>query len=582
MKTPILKSPLTQCTLLAASLAVVQAEQASLTLKNGDAKYCLIHENQWSLAKVGEVQTAEGNTNVTWTVTATKSDGPTTFTVHGGLTILNSGTAPASIGNIVVNLQRPNTSKKNGSASYVSVAANIADAFHGDAATTAFVVASATQESPSVNAAWGVNNYTIDSVNPAKGRFVETAASGALEFTDAQQNTVWAISPSQTIPPGAAITLLYRATYNVAYLPPPGTSLRVETLVTFGNAGVRGGGGASETGIDINGNGSLETDESYVRTVPSRSTLAALPSAPEEGNATVVVTEDGLTYDDTLFTFNPFGFDLFPTTTSNTQSWNVGVDVSGEGDITNGASLLGTACVGTLNVVVSVDPLGTPVYATYECVKAAEAHASDTQHIDGNKFTDECGDCVHDGDYCSFSQGGYGGAGYPYKLLATNFVSVFGAGGGVEVGIPGVGGYSMKFTSAAAVQAYLPAGRAAAALTTDLINPVTASAGVFGGQVLALKLNIALSDAGVLGSGLGDLYYCDTGNSLSGLTVRQILALAETALGGGALPAGYTFSSLSGLCEALAVSFDGTSDVLQTCGVATEWAKLYLKKSPCH
>ena len=57
-------------------------------------------------------------------------------------------------------------------------------------------------------------------------------------------------------------------------------------------------------------------------------------------------------------------------------------------------------------------------------------------------------------------------------------------------------------------------------------------------------------------------------SSLHGQTVRQILAVAETALGGGALPSGYTYASLQDLCEKLVVSFDG--------GVATAWANAVL------
>src|SRR5438093_421276 len=99
--------------------------QASITLQNCDAKYCYTHNNNWTLTK-----TITGNTvsagvgTITWTIGATKSDGGTSFTVHGGLTIYNSGTAPATIGNIVVNLQKPNNKKIAGkNVPWVSAAA---------------------------------------------------------------------------------------------------------------------------------------------------------------------------------------------------------------------------------------------------------------------------------------------------------------------------------------------------------------------------------------------------------------------------------------------------------------------------
>lgn len=96
----------------AAFAAAGGTPQASLTLLNSDAKYCYTHNNLWTLTKEVTANTVlNGTGSVTWTVSAIKSDGGTTFSVHGGLTILNSGTADATIGNIVVNLQRPNSPK---------------------------------------------------------------------------------------------------------------------------------------------------------------------------------------------------------------------------------------------------------------------------------------------------------------------------------------------------------------------------------------------------------------------------------------------------------------------------------------
>ncbi len=136
----------------------------------------------------------------------------------------------------------------------------------------------------------------------------------------------------------------------------------------------------------------------------------------------------------------------------------------------------------------------------------------------------------------------------------------------------------MKFLTANAVQAYLPAGGTADPLNADLTNPTSSSSGVFGGQVLALKLNIALSDAGATPAGLGDLVYNnpnDASDSLNGKSVRQILAIAEIALGGGALPLGYDFATLSGLCANLDLSWD---KVLDGICQPSAWAILYLSK----
>jgi len=187
---------------------------------------------------------------------------------------------------------------------------------------------------------------------------------------------------------------------------------------------------------------------------------------------------------------------------------------------------------------------------------------------------------VKDGDYCSFSQGGFGGPGAPYNLLAANFGTLYPSG--VVVGIPNPGDFAMTFTTAPAVQAYLPGSGMANKLTVDYLNPTATSSGQFGGQTLALKLNMALSDGGATQPGFGDLYYCDSNSTLSGMKVRDILAQAEITLGGGALPAGYSYSTLADLCANLDLSFDGTLvPTFPVCGVASDWAKANLSKTSC-
>ncbi|MDD1654638.1 MAG: hypothetical protein LUO91_02890 [Methanomicrobiales archaeon] len=172
-------------------------------------------------------------------------------------------------------------------------------------------------------------------------------------------------------------------------------------------------------------------------------------------------------------------------------------------------------------------------------------------------------------DYTTYTQGGWGGPGAPGQLLATNFAAVYPSG--VEVGIPGAGGYSITFTSAAAVGTYLPAGGTAAPLSADHTDPVTTESGVFGGQVLALQINVDFSDAGVTEPGLGALIYVNPGDSLDGKTVQEILDVANSVLGGGTLPAGYTVSDLNDLVTHLNEAFDN--------GLTSGWAEQHLKEA---
>jgi hypothetical protein len=146
------------------------------------------------------------------------------------------------------------------------------------------------------------------------------------------------------------------------------------------------------------------------------------------------------------------------------------------------------------------------------------------------------------GVYCTFTQGGWGSVpaeSNPGSILANNFSNVY-SPAGVTVG----GGYSMTFTTAKAVEVYLPAGGKADALKTNYTNPSSTTSGVFGGQVLALQLGVDFNDKGVIGDGqspaFGDLIVYDTNTSLDGMMVRDILAIANTALGGGTLPADYS------------------------------------------
>jgi len=160
------------------------------------------------------------------------------------------------------------------------------------------------------------------------------------------------------------------------------------------------------------------------------------------------------------------------------------------------------------------------------------------------------------GDYCSYTQGGWGAppnGSNPAQKLADNFDFVYPAD--LFVGT----GYEMAFSAASNVQAYLPAGGTAGALTASLVNPTSSSAGVFGGQVTALRINVDLNDAGIIDGFDGTfsvLVLTGTGGSLDGSTVAEILAAAEMALGGGPLPGGYSYSDLNYLVDQLNNAFD--------------------------
>src|SRR5580704_9068730 len=108
-------------------------------------------------------------------------------------------------------------------------------------------------------------------------------------------------------------------------------------------------------------------------------------------------------------------------------------------------------------------------------------------------------------------------------------------------------GYFMLFTNEANLDDFLPALGTPGPLDGDLVNPSSSSAGVFGGEVAALKLNLDFSNAGLIpnssGLLLGNLVLTGLSGQdspLNGLTIAQFLPLSEAALSGQATSIGLT------------------------------------------
>ncbi|MGA1874963.1 MAG: hypothetical protein ACMUIA_05110 [bacterium] len=223
-----------------------------------------------------------------------------------------------------------------------------------------------------------------------------------------------------------------------------------------------------------------------------------------------------------------------------------------------------------------------------EITREAEASPGGTKNI-GKAFVKDLGEQTDpawyktrgEAGYCTYTQGGWGSkpAGQnPGRILANCFDTVYDPNipEFVEVGDPN--NYSMVFTSAEAIRAYLPAGGDPNSLDKDYTNPTANnSSGVFGGQVLALQLNVDFKSRGtdcMEGNDLGDLYLCNYDTDLDGMTVAEILAMANDALGGGGLPEEFSsFSQLNDLVDELNKSYDNC--------VKSTWAMNHLFSEPC-
>jgi hypothetical protein len=152
----------------------------------------------------------------------------------------------------------------------------------------------------------------------------------------------------------------------------------------------------------------------------------------------------------------------------------------------------------------------------------------------------------------TFTIGGWGAkpsGNNPGKFLATNFGTVY-PGGSVTVG----GTKTLKLTSASAIEKFLPQTGSPSKLTQSYVNP-TWNVSSFAGQVLALKLNVDFSAAGLTRQGLGALTLVS--GELRGKSVTEVLALANTVLGGGSLPYGLSLSELHDIVSKINENFDG-------------------------
>jgi hypothetical protein len=144
----------------------------------------------------------------------------------------------------------------------------------------------------------------------------------------------------------------------------------------------------------------------------------------------------------------------------------------------------------------------------------------------------------------------------------ANFSSCFPSG--LTVG----GNHTVRFTSSAALEAFLPDGGTSHVLTMNYTNPTHLPTGSLSNQLITLAITLGFSDCGVAGFGnLGSLVIVNgvdyPSGPFSGWTVRQVFQLANTVLGGNTsvLPAGISLGELASVLEHINACFDnGTAN----------------------
>ncbi|HJU72904.1 MAG TPA: hypothetical protein VJ717_04095 [Gemmatimonadaceae bacterium] len=183
-------------------------------------------------------------------------------------------------------------------------------------------------------------------------------------------------------------------------------------------------------------------------------------------------------------------------------------------------------------------------------------------------------------DVITYSQTSWGEPSFPGgPLLVAHYDAVFvNDFGMIEVGIAGTQGFSIIFTSSTEVLDYLPATGIAAPLNADLVGPLSSVSGVFGGEVLALRINIDFADAGYTlgdaGVRFGDLTLCGLTGAVAGLngtSVRAFSSIANTTLGGGSTP--YSISDVNQKAFDINNAFNN--------GLPNPFAQQHLVNGPC-
>uniref|UniRef100_Q01UF3 Ig family protein n=1 Tax=Solibacter usitatus (strain Ellin6076) TaxID=234267 RepID=Q01UF3_SOLUE len=218
-----------------------------------------------------------------------------------------------------------------------------------------------------------------------------------------------------------------------------------------------------------------------------------------------------------------------------------------------------TIVSGSLPAGLSLNPStglisGTP---TSDGTFAFTSKATDSK---GNTDTADCSivvlGTIKAGDYVTYTQGGWGASpngNNPGTLLKNSFGKVY-SGGSVSIGS---GSKKLTFTSAAAIEGFLPQGGTPGVLGASATNATSSTAGVFAAEVLALELSVDFSNKGITPGGLANLKL--NSGPLAGQTIGQVLALANSVLGGGSLPSGLTVSGLNDIVNSINNNFDNGS-----------------------
>lgn len=161
------------------------------------------------------------------------------------------------------------------------------------------------------------------------------------------------------------------------------------------------------------------------------------------------------------------------------------------------------------------------------------------------------------GRFVTYTQGGWHGTGKPGQYLVAHFDACRDT---FVLGDPC--GYTIKFSDAAAVQAFLPQGNTAASLTQNMINPGSVNINVLAGQVLANGLALMFDQCdpyfGNSYSSLGAQVYNVNNSPFKGWSIKAIYDTARKVLSG--CPSNYSPVQMNVVCTAINENYDTGSN----------------------
>lgn len=225
----------------------------------------------------------------------------------------------------------------------------------------------------------------------------------------------------------------------------------------------------------------------------------------------------------------------------------------------SGLYLFSDLLAGSYTVKVLADTLPAGLTQTYDLDGVGTANQANASLAEGENRRDvDFGYTLVPPDtrpFTTYTQGGWGGNGAAKTLLHAHFADVY--PNGLVMG----SNQTLTFKTAQAVSNFLPTGGSACILwRRSYVNPTCRTeAGVFAGQVLAMRLSVDFSAAGCTRGGLASTTIAQ--GPYAGWKLGAFLDFCEQVLGGNSDGATYSIATLNEVATAINQSFDnGTSN----------------------